>query len=69
MGIGIPNTILNLTRKFTCEKYDLVINVGICGGFKKHLNIGDVVEVINDKFSELCYEDGLILMSLNLHMK
>ena len=58
LGIGIPNTILNLTRKLTCEKYDLVINVGICGSFKKHLNIGDVVEVINDKFSELCYEDG-----------
>ena len=57
-GIGIPNTILNLTKKLSEATYDLVINVGICGSFKKHFKIGDVVEIINDKFSEIGYEEG-----------
>ena len=57
-GIGIPNTILNLTKKLSEATYDLVINVGICGSFKKHFKIGDVVEIINDQFSEIGYEEG-----------
>ena len=40
IGIGIPNTILNLTSKLSKERYDLVINAGICGSFKNEYAIG-----------------------------
>jgi len=56
-GAGIPNTILNLTKRLSCQDYDLVINVGICGGFDNKYNIGEVVEVIDDEFADLGYED------------
>ena len=59
-GIGIPNSIFNLTAYLHDHKYDLIINIGICGSFKKDYKIGDVVEVIRDEFSEIGYEDDQI---------
>jgi futalosine hydrolase len=56
-GAGIPNTILNLTKHLSCQDYDLAINVGICGGFDNKYNIGEVVEVTDDEFADLGYED------------
>ena len=57
-GIGIPNTILNLTRHLNKIRYDLIINIGVCGSFHKGYMIGDVVEIIKDQFSEIGYEDN-----------
>ncbi len=59
-GIGIPSSIFNLTTYLHKHKYDLIINIGICGSFKKDYKIGDVVEVIRDQFSEIGYEDDHI---------
>ena len=56
-GAGIPNTILNLTKHLSHQDYDLAINVGICGGFDNKYNIGEVVEVTDDEFADLGYED------------
>ena len=69
IGIGIPNTILNLTSKLSKERYDLVINAGICGSFKNEYEIGDIVEVINDKFSEIGYEEGCDIKEFNKSFK
>jgi len=38
--------------------YDLVINMGIAGSFNSEIKIGDVVEVVEDIFSEIGFEDG-----------
>lgn len=57
-GIGMLNTSINLTQRLSSGKYDLLINIGVAGSFNSELNIGDVVEVVEDKISELGFEDG-----------
>jgi len=64
-GAGIPNTILELTNHLNNHKYDLIINIGICGSFKNKYDIGDVVEIIKDEFAEIGYQDGDKFFSLN----
>ena len=41
------------------NSYDLVINMGVSGSFSNELKNGDVVEVIEDNFSEIGFEDNL----------
>ena len=58
-GVGMINTAINLTRELMRKRYDLVINMGIAGSFNKELKNGFVVEVIEDNFSEIGFEDDL----------
>jgi len=55
-GIGIANSCIKLTKTLVQEKYDLVINMGIAGSFNQNIKIGEVVEVIEDTFSEIGFE-------------
>ena len=57
-GIGMTKTALNLGKILAQNKYNLAVNVGIAGAFNKSLNLGDVVNVVSDTFSELGAEDG-----------
>lgn len=57
-GIGMLNTSISLTQRLSSGKYDLLINIGVAGSFNPELNIGDVVEVVEEKISELGFEDG-----------
>ncbi len=57
-GIGMVNTSINLTRELSKNSYDLVINMGIAGSFKDFINIGDVVEITEDSFSEIGFENN-----------
>ncbi len=57
-GIGMLNTSISLTQRLSSGKYDLLINIGVAGSFIPELNIGDVVEVVEEKISELGFEDG-----------
>ena len=57
-GIGMLNTSISLTQRLASGKYDLLINIGVAGSFNPELNIGDVVEVVEEKISELGFEDG-----------
>ena len=56
-GIGIPSTTYLLTKAISKKKYDLVLNVGICGSFKKNIEVGKVVNVIEDEFADLGITD------------
>ena len=56
-GIGMVNTSIKITKELMQDKYDLVINMGVAGSFYKDYAIGDVVEVLEDNFSELGYEN------------
>tara|TARA_B100000214_G_scaffold371707_1_gene348584 strand:+ start:10401 stop:10979 length:579 start_codon:yes stop_codon:yes gene_type:complete len=58
-GVGMVNTAINLTKELMQKRYDIVINIGIAGSFNKELRNGFVVEVIEDNFSELGFEDDL----------
>ena len=57
-GVGIVNTTFYLTKKLGKKDYDLVINMGVAGSFSDEIKIGDVVEVVEDNFSEIGFEDG-----------
>ncbi|MFI5220455.1 MAG: futalosine hydrolase, partial [Bacteroidia bacterium] len=54
---GMPSTVYYLTKLLCKKKYDLVINAGICGSFNKNYPLGDVVNVVEDCFSDLGAED------------
>lgn len=57
-GVGMVSTTFYLTSKLSDNTYDLVINMGIAGSFSDEIKIGDVVEVIEDNFSEIGFENG-----------
>ncbi|MBU0764926.1 MAG: futalosine hydrolase [Bacteroidetes bacterium] len=57
-GIGSVATACHLTRLLQYEQYDLLINAGIAGSFTRTLKIGDVVNVIEEQFSDMGIEDG-----------
>jgi len=57
-GMGMVNTSIQVTKELSQNKYDLVINMGVAGSFSTDYVIGDVVEVIEDNFSELGFENG-----------
>jgi futalosine hydrolase len=56
-GVGMTATAFSLGKAF-CKWYDCVINLGLAGSFNDNLEIGSVVNVYQDHFSELGAEDG-----------
>lgn len=56
-GIGMTLTAYYCTKTIS-DYYDVAINAGICGSFNKNLEIGTVVNIYEDCFSELGAEDG-----------
>jgi len=57
-GVGMVNMAINLTKELNSNDYDLVINMGVAGCFSDEIKIGDVVEVVEDCFSEIGFENG-----------
>lgn len=51
--IGITFTTYHLTKTLILNKYNFVINVGICGSFNKKIKIGEFVNIISDEFADL----------------
>ena len=67
-GVGMTETTYHTAKKIN-NSYDIALNMGICGSFNNNLEIGAVVNVVEDCFSELGAEDGedfLTLTELNL---
>lgn len=58
-GFGMVNTAINLTKELVENEYDLVVNMGVSGSFSSDILIGDVVEVVEDNFSEIGFENGV----------
>lgn len=56
-GAGIVPTTYVLGRLLMLYSYDLAINIGLAGSFKKEYLLGSVVNVVEDRFSELGAED------------
>ena len=52
------NTSIQSLKNLMQDKYDLVINMGVAGSFSQDYKLGDVVEVVEDNFSELGFENG-----------
>jgi len=56
-GVGMVATAFALGKHLANHQYDLVINLGIAGSFDRSIELGEVVEIIEDSFSELGAED------------
>ena len=56
-GVGMVATTFAVTRALQSNNYDLVIDMGIAGSFQQDLKLGDVVQVISDRISELGVEN------------
>ncbi|MBN2275086.1 MAG: futalosine hydrolase [Bacteroidales bacterium] len=58
-GYGSVFTAFHLTRTLFSYNYDLAINAGVAGSFDYFLEQGFVVNVIQDQFADLGFEDKL----------
>lgn len=56
-GYGSVFTAFHLTRTLFSHNYDLAINAGVAGSFDYFLEQGFVVNVIQDQFADLGFED------------
>ncbi len=56
-GIGLSFTTYALSKTVFDNKYDLVINTGIAGSFNRKLKIGDVVQVVSERFADIGFRD------------
>jgi futalosine hydrolase len=63
-GAGMVPTAL-FTGKTLNDSYDVTFNAGICGSFNRNLDIGEVVNIHEDCFSELGAENDMEFLGLN----
>lgn len=74
-GAGMVNTAYLLGKQLAVNKYDLVINAGICGCFDRKYALGTVFNITADTFADLGADDngtfvdifGLGLMDKDAH--
>ena len=57
-GVGSMLTSLAMSRTKNLHEADLIINVGVAGSYNTNLNLGDVVEVVEDRFADLGVEEA-----------
>ena len=63
-GVGMVATATWCSGVFARERYDLVLNGGVCGSFRPALPPGTVVHVTTDRIADLGAEDGDALLSV-----
>lgn len=57
-GVGMIATAAHAARALARQRYDLALNLGLCGSFDRALPPGTVVHVVSDRVAELGAEDG-----------
>jgi len=57
-GVGMVATASWTARELARERYELAVNLGVCGSFNRTLVPGMVVHVVSDCIAELGAEDG-----------
>jgi futalosine hydrolase len=57
-GAGIAATTYCLTKTLNRSKFDMVINLGICGSLDPELEPVRIVRIVNDQFADFGAEDG-----------
>ncbi|HJP61873.1 MAG TPA: futalosine hydrolase [Mucilaginibacter sp.] len=63
-GVGMVATAFALGKHLATNQYDLAINLGIAGSFDRSIALGEVVEVVEEHFSELGAEDDEEFLSI-----
>lgn len=64
-GVGMVATSFAMGMCLAKKRFDLIINVGICGCFNRERALGDLVYIDKDCFAELGAEDNDALLSIN----
>jgi futalosine hydrolase len=57
-GVGMTSTAYALTKRIASRKYQLAVNIGLAGTFRKEIKMGDAVTVVSDTFADVGAEDG-----------
>jgi futalosine hydrolase len=57
-GIGMVNTAYHLGRIFALETFELALNIGVCGAYSRTFQIGEIIHIREEIFSELGAEDN-----------
>ncbi|MFN0215357.1 MAG: futalosine hydrolase [Saprospiraceae bacterium] len=57
-GVGMTATAYHLGRFFAQSRPDWALNAGISGAFDPNLNLGDVVQVVSERFGDLGVEEA-----------
>ena len=63
-GVGMVNTAYALGELLAVSHVDKAINLGIAGSFDREIELGTVVEVVADTFSELGAQAGLDFLDM-----
>jgi futalosine hydrolase len=63
-GVGMVATAAQCARRMARTRYDLALNVGVCGTFDRSIPLGTVVHVTSDRIAELGAEDGERFLSI-----
>ena len=64
-GVGMVATATQCSLVLSRARYDVALNLGVCGSFDRSLPLGAVVHVVTDHFSELGAEDGDAFLSIH----
>jgi futalosine hydrolase len=64
-GVGPVATATWCSGVFARERYDLVLNAGVCGSFRPGLPPGSVIHVTTDRLADLGAEDGEAFLSVH----
>jgi futalosine hydrolase len=64
-GVGMVATATWCSQALSRERYDLALDLGVCGSFDRALLPGTVVHVVSDRLSELGAEDGDAFLSIH----
>ena len=68
-GVGMVATAAWCSRTLAIERYELALNLGVCGSFDRTLAPGRVVHVVTDRLPELGAEDGESFLTIHdLHL-
>ena len=57
-GVGLPLTILRLSKALAEQRYDLVINAGVAGSFRRDRALGTAVHVTTQRFGDLGVDEA-----------
>jgi futalosine hydrolase len=57
-GVGMVATAARCAQALARQRYDVALNLGVCGSFDRALPPGTVVHVVTDRIAELGAEDG-----------
>ncbi|MFK7933070.1 MAG: futalosine hydrolase [Saprospiraceae bacterium] len=56
-GVGMTNTAFQMGKALVTEQFQLAINAGVAGAYNRNLQLGQVVNVIEERYGDLGVEE------------